>query len=128
MFKPIYSPAEAAVIEILNRHVGRDHGLHISELTAEVNLAGIDYNQRRVRRTVEDLVLVYGLPVGSNPVHGYYLIDAADPADLTAALVDLKRRGLANLARYAALLRIEAPALRIQKDAATGQLNLFEEI
>lgn len=92
------SSEEQAVVAALEW--GRENARLIPEAAAAAGLP-----PRRYQRTVEHLVHVHGIPIGTamGPPHGNYLVD--DPEELARVEELLRRRGISLIARAAALRR-----------------------
>lgn len=64
------SPEEEHLFNILRHdHVGRENGIGGKSL---VDKSGLRH--RLLRETIESLVTVHRIPIGSDPVYGYYII------------------------------------------------------
>lgn len=103
------------VLEVLARHIGRDAGVHVRTLTAEVTLGPADSaDERRVRKAIEELRLA-GAHICGTTRHGYFMADT--PEELDACCVWLYSRAMKTLTQIAAMKKVSLPDLR-------GQLHL----
>lgn len=108
---------EAAVARVLRW--GRENALQIPEIAAAAGLP-----VRRTQRIISRLLHQHHWPIGTSMVapFGNYLIDSADELAATEGL--LRARGIAELARAAALCRM---SLRDYLAAVQLQLPLTVE-
>lgn len=110
------TPNEEIVLVALRcSHVGRDNGISGRALQEKIHLPN-----RRIREAIESLIRVHRIPIGGDPVHGYYIIANAEEFEcarheLTARMTSLGDR-----------LRSLETAFR-QDVAEDRQPNLFEE-
>jgi hypothetical protein len=107
---------ESEVLDALRAaHIGRENGVGGNALAARVNLPN-----RVLRKTIESLIKAHCVPIGGDPVHGYYII--ANEAEFMAARHELTTRLVALGERLRAL----DTAFR-QDVAQPRQPKLFEE-
>ena len=110
---------ERAVWAIIRSRHGRENAISVRALLAALGLDPDSKSaERRVRKIVERLVKVHGLPIGSScdpKHHGYYHI--TDPAELDEHFKFLVKTGLRYLSRASRLKKSNLPRL-------IGQLRL----
>ena len=110
---------ERAVWAVIRSRHGRENAISVRALAAAVGLdPSSSGDERRVRKTIERLIKVYGLPIGSscNPRHhGYYHI--TDPNELREHYEFLVRVAIRYLTRASRLQRGNL-------DRLVGQLEL----
>lgn len=64
------TPNEASVLTALrDGHVGREHGISGRLLQEKLRIPN-----RRIREAIETLIRAHRVPIGGDPVHGYYII------------------------------------------------------
>lgn len=73
-------------------HIGRENGISGRALASKVGLPN-----RVLRKTIESLIKVHRVPIGGDPVHGYYVIANEEEFkvarhELTARIVALGDR------------------------------------
>lgn len=106
------TPLEEALADRLQQCQGRARAL-----TAELLARELDVSDRLLRQTIEALVEVYGLPIGSSvgSPPGYYWITTAEEIEATCR--NLRARAMACLVREARLRKMHLEEL-------LGQLRL----
>ncbi len=112
---PKFTPEERKVLEILDRHRGKDKAIRVPDLAEQIDMDG-----RTVRKVVKHLVEFHHISIGSTPsgVAGYYMIRTADEA--WEVFLSLRRRALSILRRATAFQKATLPEL-------LGQLSLEVE-
>lgn len=106
---------EEKVFAALREHRGRANDVKGVSLAEKLNLS-----HRRLHEGIESLITVHGVPIGSDPVDGYYIIATEDAYlkarhKLFTRLVELGRR----------LKALESAYRRYV--AQPCQISLFEE-
>ena len=94
------TPDEETVFTALQTHRGRPNGIAGKDLAEQLNL-----RHRLLRECIETLITIHGVPVGSDPVNGYYLIVTEDEYlksrhELVTRIVALARRHKALESAY----------------------------
>lgn len=104
------------LLHLLRFHVGRDRAISMAELyeqwsgemlprdAAGKPDADVPTLSRVMRRVIDDLRDVYGVPVMSSSKHGYWII--ATEAELDEVVHEFRARGLKSLATAARLKKI----------------------
>lgn len=107
---------ESVVLEtLMASHIGRDNGISGRALASKVSLPN-----RVLRKTIEALIKTHHVPIGGDPVHGYYVI--ANEEEFKVARHELTARIVALGDRLRAL----ESAFRTDV-ARPRQSSLFEE-
>jgi hypothetical protein len=98
------------VLDELQRHNGRDEGIHIRDLVARItgSLLGGDAEERKVRKLIEELRRDK-YPICAHPDAGYYIAASKKELDETCAF--LLARADTTVAQVAAMKNREAPDL-----------------
>ncbi|MEK8022885.1 MAG: hypothetical protein AAB229_03655 [Candidatus Hydrogenedentota bacterium] len=110
------TPNEDAVLSALQRdHTGSGNGIGGKALQEKLDLPN-----RRLRETIEALIKTHRVPIGADPVNGYFII--ANEAEFEAARHELTARIVALSERLKAL----ETAFR-QSVALPRQSSLFED-
>lgn len=104
------------VLTELQRHIGRDNGIHVRELVQAITgqLVTSEAMERRVREVVTELRMA-GEHVCGHPSTGYYMAATADELQATCSF--LFSRSMTGLQQVAAMKRVSLPDL-------AGQLHL----
>lgn len=99
---------KAQVLDELQRHNGREQGIHIRDLVARITnsmLCG-EAEERKVRKLIEELRREK-YPIFAHPDSGYYM--AATPRELNETCAFLLARAETTVAQVAAMKNTEAP-------------------
>lgn len=64
---------ERTVLDVIRLLPGRKYGVRGRDLAEAVEL-----RHRLLREVIESLITVHGIPIGSDPINGYYLILTED--------------------------------------------------
>lgn len=104
------------VLRELQRHIGKDNGIHVRELVQAITgqLATSEALERRVREVVTELRMA-GEHVCGHPSAGYFMAATADELQATCSF--LFSRSMTGLQQVAAMKRVSLPDL-------AGQLHL----
>lgn len=105
-----------SVIETLSRHIGRERGVRVDRLVAEITgeLLPDPAGERRVRSIISEL-REEGMPICARPETGYYLAETAE--DVEECCRFLRSRAMHSLVLESRLRKIPLPEL-------LGQLRL----
>lgn len=106
----------AKVLQALSRHIGRNNGVRVDRLVAEITCA--PGHNEAAERQVRDAVVHLrneGHHVCAHPSNGYYM--AANLEELNETCSFLVERAMTTLKQVAAMKRISLPDLH-------GQLHL----
>lgn len=106
----------AQVLTELQRHIGKENGIHVRELVQRITgeLALSEALERRVRHIVTELRME-GAHICGHPSSGYYM--AASPDELEATLRFLRSRSMTTLTLESRMRGIAMPDL-------LGQIHL----
>lgn len=98
------------VLAELQRHNGREEGIHIHDLVARItnSLLGGPAEERKVRKLIEEL-RTEGYPICALPDTGYFM--AASTRDLNETCAFLVARADTTVQQIAAMKKREAPDL-----------------
>lgn len=111
---------DAQVLAELEKHVGKDDGLHVRDLVARIT--GLAENapaqERRVRKAIEALRRE-GRQICGKPESGYFM--AASEAELLETCSYLRRRAISGLVTESRMRRVSLPEL-------LGQLHLSADV
>lgn len=98
------------VLAQLQRHNGREQGIHIRDLVAQITnsmLCG-DAEERKTRKLIEELRREK-YPICAHPDSGYYMAESSKELNETCAF--LLARAETTIAQVAAMKKTEAPDL-----------------
>lgn len=115
---PPFTPSQstkAAVLHVLQRHIGKRNGVTADQLVREMRTFGaLDMNARYFRALVEELRLD-GHHICAHPQTGYYVAETAEELDESCEY--LYSRAMCSLRQVARMRGVAEPDLR-------GQLRL----
>jgi len=108
------SHGKAALLAVLQRHIGRRNGATVTQLERALLDAGWIVTQRQIRKLVE-LLRLDGHHVCAHPRTGYYIAETAE--ELLETCSFLHARAMTSLVQVARMRGVSVPDLR-------GQLRL----
>jgi hypothetical protein len=107
------------VLAELERHVGKDNGIHVRDLVARITGLAVNpvSHERRVRKAIEELRRK-GQRICGLPDAGYFL--AASEAELLETCSHLRRRAISGLVTESRMRNVSLPEL-------VGQIDFVNE-
>lgn len=121
MNKAFLKHTKDCLLIVMASHNGKEKGVHITALQAEMNRVergfNVQFEQRQIRFAIEAL-RDEGHHICGRPNDGYYIADTTEELEETCDF--LLSRSLGTLKRVAAMKKISVPDLY-------GQLNLLLE-
>jgi len=111
---------DAQVLAELEKHVGKDEGIHVRDLVARITGLAVNpaAQERRVRKAIEELRRK-GERICGKPEAGYFM--AASDAELLETCSYLRRRAISGLVTESRMRRVSLPEL-------LGQLQLSADV